>query len=119
MIDKIHLHAAGKLPREYIPFLGRGFDRRVATFMRVEYEKIRDRALSGGLVEEVFHWCMEESGFKPLNFEIEFFNSFMTKRGWRDDSTDALEEMKKSLKLSHRDDILTYFDMIVADESHS
>ncbi len=116
MIDKIRLHAAGKLPKEYVPFLSGGFDRRMASFFRAGYEVIKDRVLQGGTDEEIFQWCCKEL-YSPTPFDIEMYNSFMIKRGWRDDASDALEEMKKSLKLKDRIEIQTYFDMIVADES--
>lgn len=117
MLDKIRLHAAGNLPKVYAPFLSRGFDRRMSLLFRSEYDTIKTHVLQeGGSDEEIFQWCCSHL-YQPTDFEREIYNSFMIKRGWKDDSTDALEEMKKSLGLKDRIDILTYFDLIDADES--
>ena len=43
MVDKIRLHAAGKLPADYIPNLGDGFDKVCAQFFGISYEAITER----------------------------------------------------------------------------
>jgi hypothetical protein len=53
MIDKIRLHAAGKLPAEYVPNLGafdnfQGFDGRCCRFLNIDYlelaEAVKERS---------------------------------------------------------------------------
>lgn len=44
MLDKIRLHAEGKLPVDYQANLGKGFDARCAAFLRVDYQSVVDLA---------------------------------------------------------------------------
>ena len=48
MLDKIRLHADGRLPADYVANLGDGFDARCCRFLRVSYADLRARALQGG-----------------------------------------------------------------------
>ena len=91
MLDKIRLHAQGKLPADYNR--GVGFDGRVCRFLHVEYPAMVERVLAGGSDEEILAWCSAQ-GRQPNEEEILIFNAFMTKRGWHDDSSEDLEEMK-------------------------
>jgi len=40
MVDKIRNHAKGELPLKYELNLGKGFDEKCATFLRVKYELV-------------------------------------------------------------------------------
>ena len=46
MIDKIRLHARGTLPADYINNLGKAFDARCCTFLRVNYDELTAHVLS-------------------------------------------------------------------------
>src|SRR5438094_545612 len=83
MLDKIRLHAAGKLPTEYHESLGTGFDARCCNFLGVKHEDVVTRAKLGGTEEDILHWCFE-NGRRPSDEDIEIWNDFMRKRGWRD-----------------------------------
>lgn len=113
MIDKIRLHAQGKLPADYNR--GTGFDGRVCRFLDVDYQKLVERVLAGGRDEEVLAWCFAR-GRKPNDEEILIFNAFLTKRGWRDEASEELERMKRERGFADRADIQTYFDFHKADE---
>jgi hypothetical protein len=118
MLDKIRLHAADRLPPEYHPNLAKGFDGRCCRFLKVDYAALRQRVLQGGTDEEVLEWGFAH-GRRPTEEEILVWNSFMRKRGWRDeeDSTTAeLENYKAQSGLSHRKDLLTFFDYYEVDE---
>jgi hypothetical protein len=118
MLDKIRLQAVGKLPEGYN--LGTRvwtwFDARCTRFLAVNYEALAERVLQGGTDEEILAWCFEH-GRKPGNEEIEIWNEFMTKRGWRDSSSAALAEAKRKRGLAARDDIQTAFEFHLADET--
>lgn len=113
MLDKIRLHAQGKLPADYNR--GPGFDSRVCRFLHVEYPALVERVLAGGSDDEILEWCFAH-GRKPNEEEIYVFNSFAAKRGWKDDSTAALEEMKQKRGFGSRKEIETFFDFHKADE---
>jgi hypothetical protein len=115
MLDKIRLHAEGKLPPEYHENLGTGFDGRCCSFLHVEYVDLVTRVKMGGSAEEILHWCFE-NGRRPTDEEIEIWNGFMCKRGWRDESSGRLAQRLKESGLTGRTDIQTMFDLIDADE---
>ena len=113
MLDKIRLHAQGKLPSDYKR--GTGTDLRVCKFLHVEHPALAGRVLAGGSDDELLEWCFAH-GRKPNEDEIFMFNAFLTKRGWRDNQTAELEQMKFKRGFAHRADIQTFFDFHKADE---
>jgi gluconokinase len=115
MLDKIRLHTAGKLPAEYQPNLGGGFDSRCVNLLGVKYDDVVARVKEGNSDEEILRWCFEH-GRKPTEEQIEIWNDFMRKRGWCDGLSKRLAERKAESGLSDRDDIQTFFDYIDADE---
>ena len=116
MCSKIRLHAAGKLPADLHGYLGQGFDGRTCRYLEVDYEAVKKRVLGGASDEEVLAWCMDHG--RRLNDEqILIFNSFMSKRGWRDDETDTyIPAMIKEIGLPDDGTVQTDFDMIEMDE---
>ena len=118
MLDKIRLNAEGRLAPGY--FLGVDddptvFDARCTRFLDVKYDELAARTLQGGSNEEILDWCFEH-GRKPSEEEIEIWNDFIAKRGWRDGSKAELEEAKKRSGFADRDDIKTWVDYHDADE---
>src|SRR5580693_3351078 len=93
MLDKIRLHAQGKLPHDYNR--GTGSDSRVCQFLRVDYTALVKRTLAGGSDAEILEWCFAQ-GRKPDDEDILIFNAFLTKRGWRDETVEELEKMKRA-----------------------
>ena len=116
MLDKIRLHAQGKLPADYKH--GTGTDLRVCRFLHVEYPAVVERVLVGGTDNEVLEWCFA-NGRKPNEEEIFIFNAFLSKRGWRDNQTEELEQMKRERGFAGRADIQTFFDFHKADEQEA
>jgi len=88
MCSKIRLHAEGKLPEEYFDMLGKGFDGRTCRYLWVKYEDVKAQVLAGKGDEETLDWCHAQ-GRKLTEEELLIYNSFMSKRGWRDDETAA------------------------------
>jgi hypothetical protein len=116
MCSKIRLHAAGKLPEEYFAMLGQGFDGRTCRYLAVAYEAVREHVLSGKSNEEALEWCMNH-GRRLTAEQILIYNSFMSKRGWRDDETDGfIPEMIKEYGLQNDGRVVTDFDLIEMDE---
>src|SRR5438552_18001017 len=117
MLDKIRLHAAGRLATGY--FVGvedpTFFDSRCTRFLGVDYDDLRKRTLEGGSDEEILDWCFDH-GRKPGAEEIEIWNAFLAKRGWRDDGSEELTEAKKRPGRAKRDDTQTWVDLQDAEE---
>lgn len=120
MLDKIRLHAAGRLASGY--FVGvedpTFFDSRCTRFLRVDYDELKKRTLEGGSDEEILDWCFER-GRKPGEEEIEIWNAFLAKRGWRDEGSADLVEAKKRAGWQNRDDIQTWVDLHDAEEGRT
>lgn len=117
MLRKIRLHAEGRLPGDYQPYLGGGFDGRCLRFLRIGYDALVARVLAGGTDEEILEWCFTH-GHRPTENEILVWNEYMIKRGWRDTDAPAssFKEYKEKYGLGHRADILTFFDFYEVDE---
>ena len=116
MLDKIRLHAAGKLPAEdYAANLGKGFDDRCCQFLRVIYDELKVRTLAGDLADgQILAWA-EQRGVPRSDEECEIWNAFMMKRGWRDAATELLARRIRESGFEGRP-ILTMFDYIDFDE---
>ncbi len=119
ILDKIRYFAReGCLPAGYHlgPIEGmRTFDDRVCRFLGVDYEALRARTLEGGTDEEVLEWCFVE-GRRPDSEQVEIWNTFMLKRGWRDAASGGLERQKAEAGLGHRADIVVFFDLMDVEE---
>jgi len=117
MLGKIRLRAAGKLPADFHANLGKGFDARCVRFLGISYDALVERVLKGGTDEEIFAW-ITENGSKPTADQIQIWNEYMIKRGWRDTDSPPgkLQEHKEKSGLGKREDILTFFDYYDVDE---
>ena len=119
MLDKIRAHDKGELPAEWVPNLGKGFDGRCVRFLGINYEDLKARVLElGGTDEQILQWCYER-GRQPSEDDLEVWNEFMRKAGWNDTITPTLERRKRESGLEKRDDIVTMFQYIDADEGRA
>lgn len=116
MLDKIRLHAAGRLPSDYHANLGAGFDGRTCTFLRVDYAAVKARTLAGGTDEEILAWCFDQGGVRTDD-ECEIWCGFMRKIGWRDDRTPVLKQRIVQYGLADKGLVIeTFFDLNDCDE---
>ena len=119
MLDKIRLHQAGRLGTDYIENLGNGFDGRCLSLLQVDYKALVERVGQGGTDEEVLQWCFAR-GRKPEPDDIETWNHFMAKRGWRDEASERLAFRLKEAGMESRSaEIQTFFDFIEVDEARA
>jgi hypothetical protein len=120
MLDKIRLHAAGRLPPEYVANLGDGkpgvFDTRCCIFLRVPFAEIQAKTLEGGSDESVLSWIDANAG-RRSDDDCMVWNAFLMKRGWHDPaaSVQRLRERIKEAGLEGKP-IETFFDYIDFDE---
>lgn len=116
MLDKIRLNAAGRLPLgDYGANLGKGFDERCCTFLRINYDELKSQVLAGAAADEqILDWA-EQKGGRRTDDQCEIWNAFMSKRGWRDEVTPRLALRIKESGLEDKL-ILTMFDYIDYDE---
>ncbi len=93
MLDKIRLAAAGQLPAGWQPMRGstvkNSFDWRCCHFLHIDYAALEAETLKGGTDDELLAWAYK-SGRQPDEVEIEVWNGFMMKRGWRDEVSERV-----------------------------
>jgi hypothetical protein len=120
MIDKIRLYATSDLPSEYHPYLGESdplaFDARCCRFLKIDYDTFGVRAKQGGTDAQLFEWVCTH-GRRPSEVEIEIWNAFMQKRGWRDSRTRALQQEAEDAGITDPM-VPTFFDLHDAEEGH-
>ena len=118
MLDKIRLAAAGKLPEGWRAMRGAEskatFDARCCALLHVDYAALEAETLQGGSDEELLAWAFSH-GRKPTDDEIEVWNAFMLKRGWRDAGTPRLHERLAEIGLPPGT-VETMFEFIDLDE---
>jgi gluconokinase len=119
MLDKIRLFAAGKLPEGWHAARGQqmksSFDNRCCKFLHIDYASIEAETLKGQKNdEELLEWAFQ-NGRRPTEEEIEIWNGFMVKRGWRDAGTQRLNERLAEIGLPPGT-VQTMFEFIDLDE---
>ena len=93
------------------------FDARCCRFLHVDYAAIEAEALKGGSDEQLLAWAYAK-GRQPGEEEIEIWNAFMTKRGWRDAATQRLNERLAEIGLP-AGTVQTMFEFIDLDEGRA
>jgi len=115
MVDKIRSNTDGGLPLKYRESLGKGFDEKCLTFLRVRYELVVEYVNQGMTQDAILESCFG-MGHRPTEGEIYMWNEFMRKRGWNDDLSQTLQRQKKREAMLSRSEIQTVFQFIDADE---
>jgi gluconokinase len=119
MLDKMRLAAAGKLPPDWETARGmkmrNSFDARCCRFRKIDYTALEAETLKGGKSdEELLEWAFQH-GRRTGEEDIEIWNAFMTRRGWRDAGTQRLNERLAEIGLPPGT-VLTFFEFIDLDE---
>jgi len=121
MLDKLRLKDQGLLPADY-NYAGCPvhdcFDGYCCRCFGIDVPQLVERVRSGGTDEEILDWCFTKFG-RPTEEQIKFWNNFVIKRGWRDDSSAELEDVKRASGLGDRADIQTWVDYHDADEGRT
>jgi gluconokinase len=90
LCSKIRLHQSGELDPEFHPNMGK-------------------------TDQEALEWCWQ-NGSKPKEYELDWWNSYMRNRCYRDDLSDLLARRKQESGWQDRADIQTMFDYLDADD---
>lgn len=119
MLDKIRLFAKGELPEGWLAARGQqmknSFDDRCCKFLRIDYAALEAETLKGDKTDEqLLEWAFA-TGRRPDEQEIEVWNGFMLKRGWRDSGTQRLNERLAEIGLPPGT-VQTMFEFIDLDE---
>jgi len=117
-VDKIRLHAAGKLHADYQENFTKGFDGAwlkaagvpADTFIQIVKDAITDGQVADWVAKNI----------KKTDAEKKAFNDFVLNRGRDDEASKARLKMRKEESgLAQRDDLQTFVDYIDADEKRS
>ncbi len=121
MLDKIRLHAAGRLPPEFAANLGepnnRFFDGRCCRFLGIRYADLVAHTRQGGTDEELLAWA-HAAGTPRSDEECAVWNAFMTKLGWRDETSERVRQRAAEYGFA-ASGAQTMFDLIELDEDRS
>jgi gluconokinase len=119
MLDKMRLAAAGKLPAGWQPTRGTAMktnlDSRCCSFLRVDYAALEKETLKGETMDDELLARPFKNGRQPSEDEIEVWNGFMTKLGWRDAVTERVNLRLAEIGLPPGS-VQTMFDFIDLDE---
>lgn len=119
MLDKIRLHAAGRLPADYVANLGDAqtyvLDGRCCRFLGVPYAEIRTRTLAGGSDGEILAW-VHARGTPRSDEDCHMWNRFLLKLGWRDERSAVLAQRVRDAGGFPGRTVATIVDHIEYDE---
>jgi gluconokinase len=117
LVSKVRLHAAGRLHADFVNNLGKAFDDRCCQYLGVGYAELRDWLLAhpGASDADAFAWAQSRGRRLSVN-DVEVWNGFMTKRGWRDEANEVLLRRLKENGLGPEAGVDTMFDYIEVDE---
>jgi hypothetical protein len=118
MIDQIRAHSQGKLPPEYQATLGESLDEHCLNFLGVSYDLV-GQYVSEGLSDEAILESCFGAGHRPSEAEIYMWNEFMLKRGWHDDASQTLKQLKRDEGFTARSEIETIFQLIDVAEGRA
>jgi len=118
MLDKIRLHADGKLPGDYVPLLGDDqfytLDGRCCRFLGIRYAEIKALTLAGGAEEDILA-AAHARGTPRTDEECHVWNRFIAKLGWRDERSHVLPQRIMDSGLTGKT-VETVIDHIEYDE---
>ncbi len=115
MLDQLRAYANGKLPPAHKANLGKDFDEKCVSFLRVKYDQIVAWVNAGMTDGEILQSCFA-MGHRPSEDEVFMWNEFMRKRGWRDEASEMLKRRKREEGMTARSETETMFQFIDADE---
>ncbi|MGJ8658045.1 MAG: DUF5069 domain-containing protein [Akkermansiaceae bacterium] len=118
MCDKIRLDAAGKLSADYQSNLGGGFDKWACEYLGVDYADLVAKVQSGLDDVAALAWA-QSAGVARSAVEREWWICYMRNRGCRDDIGELFLKRKSEYGFGDRADIMSFFDLIDADEGRN
>lgn len=114
-VDKIRLHLAGQLPKDYQENFTKGFDGAWLKTAGVSAETMIEVVKNSITDGQVADWVA--SHVKKTEAEKKAFADFVLNRGRDDEAMKARLKMRKEeAGLGNRDDLQTFVDFIDADE---
>lgn len=121
MVDKMRLQAEDKLPDEWIAAKGtshaNSFDSRCCSFLKIDYAALEAETLKGRTDSELLEWAYI-NGRRPSEEEVQIWNAFMMKLGWRDPISERVNIRLAEIGMP-TGTVETMFDFIDLDEGRA
>ncbi|MDR2982861.1 MAG: DUF5069 domain-containing protein [Puniceicoccales bacterium] len=112
-IAKIRKHLAGELPKSYQRNFCKGFDRFLCLHLGVDPEAViaavRDTANESDLDAEL-------AKIFPPDCHVAKWNRELVQKGMSEMGREALADAKRKMGIAHREDLISFADMIEFDE---
>lgn len=115
-IDKIRLHLAGKLPPDYQPNFGKGFDARWLEAAGLTHEQFVDVVKNTTTDGEVCDWVRQNVKKSDADRRAHAEGMLNYPKPGDQAMLDRLKQRKEAAGLTHRDDLKNFVDFIDADE---
>ncbi len=116
-LAKIRKHLAGELPQSYQRNFCKGFDRFLCLHLGIEPEAVIEcvrESIAAG--EDAAGLDARLEKMLPADCRPAKWNRELVQKGMSEMGRDAIADAKKKMGVSHRDDLLSFADMIEFDE---
>jgi hypothetical protein len=113
-IAKIRKHLKGELPASYQRNFCRGFDRFLCLHLGIDPESVIDLVRECGDDDALLDGKLLE--VLPRDLRVAKWNRELVQKGMSEMGKEALQTAKEKMGAGHRDDLLSFADMIDFDE---
>jgi hypothetical protein len=113
-IAKIRKQLRGELPASYQRNFCRGFDRFLCLHLHVEPDAVIEAVRQAGDDEAALERLLGE--LLPADLRAAKWNRELVQKGMSEMGREALQQAKEKMGAGHRDDLLSFADMIDFDE---
>lgn len=113
-IAKIRKHLRGELPQSYQRNFCRGFDRFLCLHLGIDPEAVIEAVRAYGEDEAALEKALRK--LLPEDVRAWKWNRELVQKGMSEMGREALREAKEKMGAGHRDDLLSFADMIDFDE---
>jgi len=112
-LAKIRKDLDGELPASYQRNFKKGFDRFLCLHLDIDPEQVVEIVRTSQSPEEVDERL---EAILPNDLRVAEWNRKLVQMGMSEMGREKLAEVKAAMGISHRDDLLSFADMIEADE---
>lgn len=113
-LAKIKKHLAGELPKSYQRNFTKGFDGFLCLHLGIEPAQVIEIVKNAEGDEEKIDQELEK--ILPKDLKIAKWNRQVVQMGMSEMGRQSLADTKKKMGLEHRDDLISFADMIEIDE---
>jgi len=113
-IAKIRKHLKGELPESYQRNFCRGFDRFLCIHLGVDPQQVIEAVRQAGDDADLLDRKLLD--LFPVDCRVAKWNRELVQKGMSEMGREALRQAKESMNAGHRDDIISFADVLDLDE---